>query len=308
MPGAHLGKGMGNQFLNDLIGADALIQVVDLSGATDENGNEGEGCDPAKDVKIVENEIASWLASIVKRHIQQVAKREDGAAALQDVLAGFKVTAGQIASAAEENFLSLVKISWNDDEILSFSRSLLKLNKPMIVAANKADKCKKGAVEGLRKKLGDVPVVGCSAAIELALMKATKAGAISYTPGADRFRIIAAKNDEQMRALGYMLKYVEENGGTGVQKLIDAVAFHLLDNIVVYPVEDENKLTDHFGNVLPDAILLKKGSAAVDLAERIHTDLAKGMLYAVDARKKMRLAKDYKLQDGDVIKIVSARK
>ena len=30
------------------------------------------------------------------------------------------------------------------------------------------------------------------------------------------------------------------------------------------------------------------------------------MLYAVDARKKMRLGKDYELKDNDVIKIVSA--
>ena len=42
----------------------------------------------------------------------------------------------------------------------------------------------------------------------------------------------------------------------------------MLDNIVVYPVEDENKYTDHFGNVLPDAVLMKKGSTALDLPQQ----------------------------------------
>lgn len=36
VPGAHEGKGMGNQFLNDLSQADALVHVVDISGSTNE--------------------------------------------------------------------------------------------------------------------------------------------------------------------------------------------------------------------------------------------------------------------------------
>ena len=38
VPGAHLGKGLGNQFLADLSHADALIHVVDVSGTTDADG------------------------------------------------------------------------------------------------------------------------------------------------------------------------------------------------------------------------------------------------------------------------------
>src|SRR3989338_977131 len=34
VPGAHEGKGLGNQFLNDLNQADALIHIVDISGST----------------------------------------------------------------------------------------------------------------------------------------------------------------------------------------------------------------------------------------------------------------------------------
>ncbi len=60
--------------------------------------------------------------------------------------------------------------------------------------------------------------------------------------------------------------------------------------------------------MLPDAILMKNGSTAYDLALKIHTDIANGMLYAIDAVTKMRLGKGYVLKDGDIIKIVSTAK
>ena len=44
------------------------------------------------------------------------------------------------------------------------------------------------------------------------------------------------------------------------------------------------------------------------MAEMIHGDLANNMLYAIDVKKKLRIAKDYILNDDDVIKIVSASK
>ena len=53
-------------------------------------------------------------------------------------------------------------------------------------------------------------------------------------------------------------------------------------------------------------MLMRKGSTALDLANAIHTEIGKNMLYAVDARSKRRLGKDYVLNDNDVIRIVSA--
>src|SRR3989344_2835657 len=38
VPDAHKGKGRGNQFLDDLRQADALIHIVDMSGSTNEHG------------------------------------------------------------------------------------------------------------------------------------------------------------------------------------------------------------------------------------------------------------------------------
>ena len=307
VPNAHLGKGMGNQFLNDLISADAFIQVVDVSGKSDENGNPCEKCDPAKEFKIVNDELAYWLRDIIKRHISKIEKKGNGAAGLAGILSSLKVSEKQIEEAAERSYLSLSG-NWSDEDILSFSRELLRISKPVAVAANKLDMASKEDLDRLKAELKDTLVIGCSGAAELTLRKAAKAGIIDYTPGATEFNIVGKPSKEQEEALNYLAEYIKKNNGTGVQQLINSVAFNLLKMIVVYPVEDENKYTDHYGNVLPDAFLVKEGTTAIELAERIHTSLAKNMLYAVDAKKKIRVPKDYKLKDNDVIKFVSTAK
>ncbi len=91
-----------------------------------------------------------------------------------------------------------------------------------------------------------------------------------------------------------------------MQELLNRLLFEGLNMIAVYPVENENKYSDQNGNVLPDVILLEKGSTTKDLAYRIHSDIGDRMLYAIDARSKKMLAKDHVLSNGDVIKIVSS--
>lgn len=309
--GAHEGRGMGNKFLNDLAAADALIIVSDASGQTDPSGNKGGVSDPVQEIEMVKSEIIKWIASVVSKHSGPISRRDDGAQALLEVLAGMKVSREDIERAASEANLLLNRPNWSEDSIMRFSSHLFEISKPFIVAANKSDV--KGPrtnnnIAALTERYGAKRVLPCSGAIELALRKAAKQGIIDYQPGSHSFK--ALRNDissERQDALEYMGKFLSEHG-TNVQELINDVVFSLLDNIVVYPVEDESKYSDHFGNVLPDAILMRRGSTALQLAEKIHTDIAKGMLYAVDVRTKKRLAKDYVLQDNDVLKIVSTAK
>jgi ribosome-binding ATPase YchF (GTP1/OBG family) len=307
VPDASSGKGMGHPFLNDLMQADALIQVVDLTGKTDMQGNHCEHSDPADEVLMVKKEIANWLGSILEKHMANIYRRPDGDAALKEILAGFNISLEQIHKAAEMSYLRTSEIKWKKEDIYAFADSLIKINKPIIVAANKQDAVKDGALEALKSRLKDNIVIGCSGAIELTLVKAAKSGIIDYVPGSSSFEIKKEVSGGQKKALDYISGYLNVHKTTGIQELINAATFDLLKNMVVYPVEDENKYTDHNGNVLPDAILLQIGSNAQDLAAKIHTELAKGMLYAIDAKRKTRIGKDYVLKDNDVIKIVSAR-
>lgn len=127
-------------------------------------------------------------------------------------------------------------------------------------------------------------------------------------PGDNSFDVKpnVALNDAQKKALDIVKALIEKYGSTGVQEAINIACFKLLNLVAVYPVEDEFKLADKKGNVLPDVRLLPEGSTAKELAGTVHADLAKGFLYAVDARTKQRIGADHKLKNGDVIKIVSA--
>lgn len=308
VPGAHLGKGMGTQFLNDIMAADSLIQVVDLSGETDIHGKQGKGFSQAEDVRMVEEEMANWLSGIIESHMASLSKSKDGIAALGELLSGFKPSEDQIREAAEENGITTTNIFWNHESSYRFSRSFLFRNKPVVVAANKLDKASPESLKKLKEGLEAYDIIACSGAIELALRKAAKSGVINYTPGEDSFSMREGASQEQKKALEYMQSYLKKNKGTGIQDLINGCVFDTSDYITVYPVENENKYTDRMGNVLPDVFLMKSGSTAADMARKIHTDIAEKMLYALDARSKKRLGKDYILQEGDVIKIVTAAK
>lgn len=154
-------------------------------------------------------------------------------------------------------------------------------------------------------------VVPCSADAELTLRRAQVKGLIKYFPGDERFEINekTSLNEKQKWALNFIRKDIlGEYLQTGVQFALNVAVFKLLNMNVVYPVADQSKLSDKNGNVLPDAYLMRNGSSIEDLANEIHTDLAKGILYAIDIRSGLRLPINYLIKDRDVLSIVSAMK
>src|SRR3989344_8584033 len=65
--GASQGKGLGNEFLNDLSTADAFIHVVYMSGENDSEGKPSQNHDPIKDIKVIETELDLWYLGILKK-------------------------------------------------------------------------------------------------------------------------------------------------------------------------------------------------------------------------------------------------
>ncbi|AOL15755.1 redox-regulated ATPase YchF [Sulfolobus sp. A20] len=315
IPGAHEGRGLGNKFLDDLRQADALIHVIDASGSTNEEGLPVEpgSRDPEEDIKFIENELDEWFYSIINKDWAKFARTTDLSGkdlveALLSKLSGISVNRSHIIEALKQTKLENLKLlQWTETDLKDFARVLRIISKPMIIAANKSDMPQaRRNIEKLRKKYQWI--IPTSAISELALRKAAKSGIIHYIPGESDFIILKKDiSEKQKSALEYIRKNVlEVYGSTGVQQALNVAVFEALKMIVVYPVEDEKRLSDKNGNVLPDAILLKKGSNPRDLAYSIHTDLAKGFLYAIDVKRKMRIGEEYQLQDGDVIKIVSS--
>ena len=315
VPGAHLGKGLGNKFLDDARQADALIHIVDASGSTDSDGkliSPGTG-DPISDVRFVEEEFDMWLASVVKRDWNKVSREaENQAQKLEQMLvkrlSGLAIRPGHIANALGETGLYNKKaVLWTQDDIFNFCKIIRLKSKPIVLAANKADLPTVDKNIIAIKQTGR-DVIICASEAENLLRRAAKKGAIHYLPGDNSFNIKrgAELNDKQKKALSMVSNIISKYGSTGVQGVINYVCFKLLNLIVVYTVEDEFKLLDKKGNILPDARLLPLGATAKDLAYMIHADLVKGFLYAIDVRTKQRLSAEYKLKNNDVIKIVSA--
>jgi len=314
IPGAHKGRGLGNKFLDDLRKADVLIHVVDASGSTSEEGTPlpPGSRDPEEDVKFIEEELDEWFYSIVSKDWQKFARTVDNSGkdiveALLSKLSGLSINRTHIITTLRETKLENVKLlQWSDEDLRLFAKKLREISKPMVIAANKADLPEaKKFIEKLKSKYKFV--IPTSAESELALRKAANAKLIEYIPGEREFRVIDNLSEGQKRALEYIRSRVLEiYGSTGVQQAINTAVFDALQMIVVYPVEDERKFTDRNGNVLPDALLVKKGTKPRELASMIHTELAKGYLYAINAKTKARIGDDYELQHNDVIKIVSS--
>ena len=312
VPGAWEGKGLGNKFLDDLRQADAFINVVDASGTTDIEGNviAAGKYDPAEDVIFLRKEIAFWMREIIKNGLSKIARQakiqgSKPETILQERLAGLSVTEGQIKEALRHVDLPQDPTLWDDEKLLALCVRIRELSKPMIIAMNKSDIAPQ---ENLNKlsKMGD-SAVPTLAETELALKKANAAGLIDYVPGDPGFSVRAGVtlNEGQKKALEYMADKMKRYNGTGIQTCLEECVFKMLDLIAVYPVEDDAKYTDHFGRVLPDCFLVKRGSTAKDLAYRVHTDLGDKFIRAVNAKTKMTVGANYVLQDGDVIRIVA---
>jgi len=310
VPGAHEGKGLGNQFLDELTDADAILNVVDASGGTNAEGEPVEvgAYDPVEEVDFVEHEMDQWLAGIIDRNWEGVERKSrspdfDIDEVLTDMLTGFGATVADVAASLRALDYPEDPIQWTDDHRAALAREVRARTKPLVVVANKADVAPAEDLERLRAT--DKPVVPATAEGELALRTAADAGAVAYDPGDPAFDVAGDVSDAQREGLDRIREVMAAHGGTGVQAAIDTAVYDLLDRITVFPVQNETRWTDGAGNVLPDAVLLPRGATPPDLAYAIHTDIGDGYLHAVDARSDRRIGEDHELSEGDVIKIVS---
>jgi ribosome-binding ATPase YchF (GTP1/OBG family) len=269
VPGAHEGRGLGNQFLDELTGADAIVNVVDAAGTTDAEGQPVEAGtgDPTEDVDFVETEMDLWLSDIVARNWESVERRSrspdfDLEEALTDMLTGFGATEVDVARV-------LRGLDYPDDP--------------------------KQWADADREALAE----------RLALRRAAEADVVAYDPGDEDFEVVGEVSDQQREGLEQVRTVMAEYGGTGVQQALNRAVYEMLDHVTVYPVQDQSKWTDGQGNVLPDAYLLPRGSTPTDLAYAVHSDIGDGYLHAVDAREGREVGESHELSEGDVVKIVS---
>jgi len=321
VPGAHEGKGRGNQFLSDLARCDALIQVVDVSGSTDIEGNPvgSGGSDPIEEHRFLIEEMEAWIVGILstgwKRGARKVQSEGDRAlmdyvvdqltgigATEQHVSAGFNAVRSKHPDAG-------VPWSWGDSELTAMASAIRAELFPISIAANKADRAHSGSwapLSELISREGGI-LLPTSAEAELALSRASQAGLIEHSLGGSTFEITPEGEEKLSQAQRKALSSIAESLGSweggGLFGLLSQVVFGTLSRKVAYPVQDETHWVDGEGNMLPDALLVPEGTTAKGLAYAVHTDLGDGFIRAVDARSSRVIGAEHEIQNGDVISI-----
>src|SRR3989344_6926395 len=194
--GASDGKGLGNEFLNDLAGANAFVHVLDMSGETDAEGKPTEDYYPGNDLAIIERELDLWYRGILMKVWKVFARtvemqKKNFAEAVATQFSGLKVKTDDVKAVILRGKFDPEKTSaWDDKEVFRFAQELRRYTKPMIIAANKMDgKNSEENLKRLREEF-DYLIVPCFSDGELALREADKHGLIDYVPGEPDFKIL----------------------------------------------------------------------------------------------------------------------
>ncbi len=314
--GSWEGRGLGTQFLSIASQADALLHVVDASGSVDAEGkltHPGLG-NPVSDVYDIEEELTKWFIRIVDKSISKAshqASKKTVDKAVFEALAGLKVRLDQVQRALRETELTDIELKkWKAEDIERFAGKIREISKPTMIIANKMDLAyAEENYKRLSQEFGRALVVPCSADAELALRRAEEEGYIKYVPGEETFRVLAPAKftADQTKALAYVQQRVFTRWiRTGVQFALNSCVFKLLNMNSVFPVEDQAKFSDKRGDILPDVMLVPYNATLSDVAGHVHSELARTMIYGIDARTGVRLPADYIVRDRDVIKIVAA--
>ena len=310
VPGAHEGKGLGNQFLTDLNEADVLIHVVDFSGRTDMEGEPTEGHDPREDIDFLEDELDMWYLDILEKGIERYRSGYGGEeraieADLAEQMSAFGIKAEELKQVILSLGLELAPDGWGDDDREALAREIRIRTKPILVAANKAD------TEPARENYAEITadpdydhltIVPVSAHAEKALKNGDEAGVLEYRPGDDGFSIVGDIPEEKRAGLDRIEGFLGAFGETGVQRAIETALFEELGAIAVFP--GARKPQDD-GSFLQDCFALPGGSTAEEFAYFLHTDIGEGFLHAHDVRTERQIAADTELSHRDVIEITT---
>ncbi len=317
VPGAHEGKGLGHKFLDDLRAADGFLQVVDASGGTTADGTLAPvgSQDPSEEVLWLQEELIDWINGILSKDFDRYAKSVELEGSkveefLQTRLTGLSIGPHAIATALRNSPVDRARPSlWTRAERRALAEALLIAAKPRLVAANKVDRIQPDAFADLKERIAPTPVAATMAEAELTLRRAARANLVAYRPGDATFRetdpgrLTAA----QRHALSEIRTLLERWGSTGVQPVLERMVFDRLAQMVVFPVEDEQRWTDSRGRVLPDAIIVPLHTPARAVAYRVHTDLGEHFIRAIDGRTHRALAADHPLDPGSVVRIVARK-
>ncbi|KAJ0406896.1 hypothetical protein ATCC90586_001477 [Pythium insidiosum] len=324
IPGASEGAGLGNKFLDDLRQAHVLMHIIDVSGRTNEKGEETIGYDPINDADWLQTEIHNWVfnnlwrkwGSIARRH---TATKSNLSATLVAQLSGYGATPSLVGSVLDKlgakDPLDLTQ--WEEEQVHRLVDVFLSIRFPTILVLNKADQGEDTDknIEKIAEKYGSDKCFVSSAAAECFLRAAAKQNFIRYEPGSMFYSTAEDADDEAAsqpplkpleKKIAKRLERISDMvlfrfGSTGVRAAINA-AVELSNTVVVYPVKSlKNFSTDASGKgVFGEAVMIRRGTTIRELAYRVSQFVGANFAYA-EGEDGRRLAEDEPINASNLI-------
>jgi len=283
--GAHKGEGLGNKFLSNIRGVDALVHVVRCF--SDENISHVSGrVNPISDIEIINLELIFADIESIENRLEK--NRRPVKSGDQDIIREVEILEKVKGELEEGKAIKNIKLSPVEKDIVD-SLFLLTV-KPVLYVVNISE----DDIGKTREDTGELKRVKDHAENENSLVIH-----------------ISAKIEEELMQLEKeeRLQFMEELGipETGMDRLITA-CYSLIDLISFFTIK------------LPEirAWTTKKGTRAPQAAGKIHTDFERGFICAevIDYRSLMdagsfntakekglvrQEGKQYIIKDGDVI-------
>ncbi|KAF9140850.1 hypothetical protein BGX30_005878 [Mortierella sp. GBA39] len=316
VPGASEGQGLGNQFLDDLRHANALIHVVDVSGTTDANGKETVGYDPIGDIEWLRGEIHSWILGnlnkrwnqIVRRH---VAVKASTAETLHNQFSGYGATLSLVQKSLDRSGIKEPMDTWEKETILKIVDAFLDERFPTVIALNKIDLPDSDKnISKIMRKYDQNKIVLSSALAETFLRKLHKQKFIQYEEGTDNVQTKEDMPDSDLKPLDEKLQNRIEKvqdlvlyryGSTGVQDVV-LKAVEILGLVPAFPVKSLTTFANTNGKgVFRDCVLLWPGTTVLEFADIVHPEIAKHYLGAETIGNRKIGEDDVITQENNII-------
>ncbi|EGC34376.1 hypothetical protein DICPUDRAFT_88350 [Dictyostelium purpureum] len=322
VPGASEGKGLGNQFLDDLRHAHVLLHVVDVSGNTNEKGEETTGYDPINDIQWLKDEIHAWIFNNLWKRWGNIIRKQQSTKSqadqmLQKKLSGYG-TKIVLVKRALDNIDQREPINlslWDKDMLHKFVDSFLDIRFPTVLVLNKVDQSTSDLnISRICERYPDYAMIPSSALAECFLRKMKSQNYIEYVEGEDNFNTHLENDklkqcDDKLQARLEKLRdlVLFRYGGTGIQLAVKT-AVELKKFIPVYPVKNLKSLAcdKSGGSVLRDCMLVPKGTEVREFAGMLHPDLEKYYLYAEGINGQRLGESDEISESNNIIKYTTA--
>ncbi|KAJ1615244.1 GTP binding protein [Cryptosporidium canis] len=337
IPGAHLGNGLGNKFLDDIRHAHVLLHIIDISGNTNEKGEQTTNYNPINDHEWLLKEIEMWIFNNIYTSWATIVRKSKAANIQVNKLLLSQFSGYGCNELMMNKLLSLMKIkdpidlsSWDKSNVTDLVKQFVKIRFPFVLVLNKADVisevCDSNIVRFYEIYGDKHEIVVASSLAELFIKKMVSQNYIKlvYENNSYNYCSFITKDDSQidganaLKRMDDKLKSRLENfkdvvlfrhGATGVQDAINK-AVDLLGLIPVYPVKNIRTFTNRpyeetNSSAFQDCILVPNGITVKALLKSLHIDPERGFV-SIEAPGGVRVSEHQVLsREMNVLKIAT---